>query len=288
MNTYRFITGYSDVSLRVLGPLSRSYRVAHFRLNGDISALFPYINAVAEGATFYEKPVFIKFNLGGFLCGLHPTSGSAGLFENYPQSCEFLDRLVAFLNEIHQRKGSIKPNPKTHRNAPILEIFKLLPGSNCSECGYPSCMAFAAALSRQEAHPSQCSGLGPPLLQNVVIPVYDTHGNLARTISIDVDAGRTLKEKQARIEKLENELARLTSIDKQAGNCANRSLPAPLSRREIQVLSLVARGASNTEISSLLKVSHHTVKSHVIQIFNKLGVDNRTEASVWAAKNSLV
>ncbi|MFZ0928412.1 MAG: LuxR C-terminal-related transcriptional regulator [Syntrophobacteraceae bacterium] len=289
-----FITGYSDLSLRVLGPLSRTCRVvhpimvAHFNLKGDISALLPYINAVAEGATFYEQPVFIRFNLDGFLCGLHPTDGSAGLFEHYTQAREFLERLIAFINQLHERKDSIRPNHKRHKYASVIEILKLLPGSNCRECGYLSCMAFAAALSRQEAYPTQCAELGPPLRQDIVYPVYDGQGNLTRTISIDVDANRALQEKQAHIAELENELARLTRIDKPVKNCANGSLFAHLTRREIQVLRLMARGASNIEISNLLKISHHTVKSHVIQIFNKLGVDDRTEASVWAARNSLV
>jgi len=294
MSSYRFIAGYSDLSLRLLGPLSRTCRgdyplmVAHFRLNSDISALLPYINAVAEDATFYEKPVYIKFNLDGVLCGLHPSDGSAGLFENYLQAHEFLERLIAFLNELHQRKGSIRPNHRRHRHVPILEILGLLPGSNCGDCGYPSCMAFAAALSRQEADPTQCAGLGNPLRQNAVYPVYDTQGNLKRTVVIDIDAGRALKEKQAHIAKLEQELARLTRIDRSVGDCANGSLPAPLTERELQVLRLMARGASNNEISDLLQISHHTVKSHVIHIFNKLGVDDRTEASVWAARHSLV
>lgn len=294
MHDNGFITGYSDLSFRSPGPFFAAcgvvpqLMVAHFNLEGDISALLPYINAVAEGATLYEQPIFIKFSLNGFLCCLHPTEGSAGVFEHRHQARQFLEGLIDFINELHQGKDMIRPNPRVQRYAPVLEVFKLLPGRNCRDCGYLSCMAFAAALSRQEAHPVQCPGLGPPLRQNVILPVYGAQGNLDRTVSIDVDAGRALKKKQARIADLENELARLTRIDNPAVSSANGSLPVPLTHREIQVLSLMARGASNIEISNLLKISHHTVKSHVIQIFNKLGVDDRTEASVWAARNSLV
>jgi DNA-binding CsgD family transcriptional regulator/ArsR family metal-binding transcriptional regulator len=294
MGNYRFLTGYSGLSLKVLGPLSRTcmgdypLMVAHFTLNGDISSLLPYINAVAENATFYESPVYIKFNLDDVLCGLHPSEGSAGLFENTLQAHEFLERLIAFLNELHERKSSITPNHRRHRHVPILEILGLLPKSNCGDCGYPACMAFAAALSRQEADPAQCTGLGQPIRQNAVYPVYNARGSIERTVEIDIDATRTLKEKQAHITKLEQELARLTRIDRSIGNHANGSLPTPLTERELQVLRLMARGASNIEISDLLRISHHTVKSHVIHIFNKLGVDDRTEASVWAARHSLV
>lgn len=97
-----------------------------------------------------------------------------------------------------------------------------------------------------------------------------------------------MKEKQTRIADLENELVRLTRIDNQAGKSANGSLPVPLTHPEIQVLGFMGRGASNMEISNLLKISHRTVKSRVIQIFNKSGVDGRMEASVRAAGNSPV
>jgi DNA-binding CsgD family transcriptional regulator len=134
-------------------------------------------------------------------------------------------------------------------------------------------------------------GLGQPIRQNVVYPVYDAQGCLKKTIAIDVDAtkvSKALEEKQAHIARLENDLKRLTRIDPTMESLGNDSLPVPLTGRELQVLRLMARGATNTEISELLSISHHTVKSHVIHIFNKLGVDDRTEASVWAAHHSLV
>jgi DNA-binding NarL/FixJ family response regulator len=52
-----------------------------------------------------------------------------------------------------------------------------------------------------------------------------------------------------------------------------------LSRREIEILALVAEGSSNAEIADLLVISRGTVKSHVHQILRKLGASNRTEAT---------
>jgi DNA-binding NarL/FixJ family response regulator len=51
-----------------------------------------------------------------------------------------------------------------------------------------------------------------------------------------------------------------------------------LSAREIEVLQLVARGTSNKEIGKQLHISTATVKTHLIHIFNKLGVNDRTSA----------
>jgi FixJ family two-component response regulator len=48
-------------------------------------------------------------------------------------------------------------------------------------------------------------------------------------------------------------------------------LPSPLTRREIEVLKMVAQGATNKEISSDLKISEHTVKSHVVPYLQQTG-----------------
>jgi DNA-binding CsgD family transcriptional regulator len=61
-----------------------------------------------------------------------------------------------------------------------------------------------------------------------------------------------------------------------------------LTGREVEVLRLMAEGQTNPEISQALSISAHTAKSHVINIFNKLGVDNRTQAAVLAAFHQLV
>ncbi len=54
---------------------------------------------------------------------------------------------------------------------------------------------------------------------------------------------------------------------------------AELSEREIEVLSLVARGLTNTQIARRLSVSDNTVKFHLQNIYQKLNVNNRTEAA---------
>ena len=61
-----------------------------------------------------------------------------------------------------------------------------------------------------------------------------------------------------------------------------------LSKREIQVLELIAEGNFNKEIAEKLFISEKTVKNHVSSIFKKINVSDRTQAAIYAIKNNIV
>lgn len=62
----------------------------------------------------------------------------------------------------------------------------------------------------------------------------------------------------------------------------------PLSDREMEVLELVVEGRSNKEIAIQLGISHQTVKNHITSILRKFGVEDRTQAVVYALKRGWV
>jgi DNA-binding NarL/FixJ family response regulator len=64
--------------------------------------------------------------------------------------------------------------------------------------------------------------------------------------------------------------------------------PGGLTRRELEILKLVAEGHSNSQLARMLWVTEQTVKFHLSNIYRKLGVSNRTEASRWAQLNGLL
>ncbi|MEJ2302288.1 MAG: response regulator transcription factor [Anaerolineales bacterium] len=61
-----------------------------------------------------------------------------------------------------------------------------------------------------------------------------------------------------------------------------------LTEREIDVLRLVAQGASNPQIAETLCISVNTVKTHLKNILAKLQLDNRTQAATYAVQSGLV
>ncbi|NLJ97030.1 MAG: response regulator transcription factor [Clostridiales bacterium] len=72
--------------------------------------------------------------------------------------------------------------------------------------------------------------------------------------------------------------------DKSLSTSTNDSL----TKREIEVLKLLAEGLFNKEIAYTLNISEKTVKNHVSNIFKKINVSDRTQAAVYAIKNNIV
>lgn len=66
------------------------------------------------------------------------------------------------------------------------------------------------------------------------------------------------------------------------------TLEESLTKREIEVLKLLAEGLFNKEIAYTLSISEKTVKNHISNIFKKINVSDRTQAAVYAIKHNLV
>jgi len=60
-----------------------------------------------------------------------------------------------------------------------------------------------------------------------------------------------------------------------------------LTRRELEILRLVARGRTNRQVAQMIWVTDQTVKYHLANVYRKLGVGSRTEAVDWAFRNGL-
>ncbi|HLN62303.1 MAG TPA: response regulator transcription factor [Symbiobacteriaceae bacterium] len=67
-----------------------------------------------------------------------------------------------------------------------------------------------------------------------------------------------------------------------------RSGTSPLTKRELEIVSLIAKGAKNREIGAQLFLAENTIKNHIKRILEKLQVENRAQAVAWAMREGLL
>jgi PAS domain S-box-containing protein len=123
-------------------------------------------------------------------------------------------------------------------------------------------------------------------------PVRGTDKNVSAVIIIvfEITANKDALQRQKNYtELLEHRLSKNEGgpkkVDLDHGEIA---ISVKLSRRETDVLRLITEGYTNMQISELLDISANTVKSYVISLFNKLGVNDRTQAAVLATRNRII
>jgi len=131
----------------------------------------------------------------------------------------------------------------------------------------------------------------------LILTIHDEIEYLLRAIKIGVE-GYVLKDADSSVLKkaINAVVAGETYIDytmvpllneSKAKNILVQETDA-MTRREIEVLKLLAEGLFNKEIAYKLSISEKTVKNHVSSIFKKIGVSDRTQAAVYAIKNNIV
>ncbi|MGI5168249.1 response regulator [Spirillospora sp. CA-253888] len=126
----------------------------------------------------------------------------------------------------------------------------------------------------------------------LVLTTYDSDADIARAVDVGA-AGYLLKAgpPEELFTGIRTAARGETALSpKVATRLLNRVRePAPaLSPREIEALELLARGLSNRQIAKELFVSEATVKTHLVHIFAKLGVDTRTAAVAAAVERRLI
>lgn len=125
-------------------------------LSEDISEVFPYLNTILKGFQYSDKEKILTVKRKGHLITFRPRQIAITKLEDEKEAREVMEELKQVVNETNENKDHIKP-AYTSKSVPRpTEIFKLLPGTNCKECGVPTCFAFAFKLTNNELEWKQC------------------------------------------------------------------------------------------------------------------------------------
>lgn len=107
----------------------------------------------------------------------------------------------------------------------------------------------------------------------------DSDSSLLKKAIITIMQGETFIQPELRPMLKKRMTERATSLNSYDDN---------LTKREIEVLKLLAEGLFNKEIAYTLSISEKTVKNHISNIFKKINVSDRTQAAVYAIKHNIV
>lgn len=122
----------------------------------DISPAFPYLNAVLTEVKYDHANQTLIWTEDGQYYALRPREIRIGRVEGTEDARQVAARLIDRINEIWRSRAGITPRLTERRPPTALSIFRLLPQTNCRQCGYVTCLAFAADLARQTAKLEAC------------------------------------------------------------------------------------------------------------------------------------
>jgi len=139
-----------------------AFYVLKLKLTHDISAVLPYLNALHDNTYYdHENQILIsEMNNRGYAFRSLDIriSGIVDASDVSQVAKEAVDRV----NQVWRERSQITPCYKERKLPTVIDIYQSLPKTNCKQCGFVTCLAFAAELRTDPGLLVQC----PPLLQS--------------------------------------------------------------------------------------------------------------------------
>ncbi len=128
-------------------------------ISDEIHEAFPYLNAILKGCIYNHPALTLTIKKDGKLFTLHARHITLAKIEDEKEAEEILKWLKDLINETYENRAKIDPNYSMAAELKALDIFKLLPGTNCKKCGELTCLAFAVKLVGRDVEITKCDPL---------------------------------------------------------------------------------------------------------------------------------
>jgi ArsR family metal-binding transcriptional regulator len=136
--------------------------VAH--LDQDISGVLPYLNtAMGGGGDYIDSPPTLTLQIHGRLIALHAREIFVNALKDETEAEKIIDWLKKEINQTWEHRDTIEPTFDKPPAPQMIEILKLLPKTNCKECGEPTCMVFALRVIDEVKEVEDCPQLHPEM-----------------------------------------------------------------------------------------------------------------------------
>lgn len=125
-------------------------------LQQDVSEALPYLNAVLGGFEYLQNPPAVTFRAQGKLITVHGDKIAVNALQDETEARKIVEWMKNEINDAWDKKNQIEPCTTGMPKPGIIDILKLLPKTNCRECGEPTCMVFATKVAEGAKGAEDC------------------------------------------------------------------------------------------------------------------------------------
>ncbi len=128
----------------------------------DISDVLPYLNATLRGAVYHKAANSLTWKKGGHNLVFNAFEISTSNVEDRQAAEKEIQGLVKMVNRTWDRRAEITPSHESRQRPTPMAVYQLLPGTNCKQCGEPTCFTFALKLTVSQMKIADCPQLFKP------------------------------------------------------------------------------------------------------------------------------
>lgn len=116
------------------------------RLPQNIAEVLPYLNAALAGANYIPSANALTWKRARHLVAFHADRVAVSNVVDREEAVSELERMIDLVNRTWDRRAEITPDCLAQKRSSPMDVYQLLPQTNCRECGEETCMAFAFGL----------------------------------------------------------------------------------------------------------------------------------------------
>ena len=146
------------------------------RLMTDIREALPYLNATLRGAVYSAATPSLIWTKAGHRVAFQPYQIAVSNVADREAAIHELEGVVKVVNRTWERRAEIEPRHDERRRPQPMEVYKLLPRTNCKACGQPTCFVFAAKLTLGQVDLPACAVLQEPQYAQQLAQLEDMLG----------------------------------------------------------------------------------------------------------------
>ena len=132
---------------------------ARAHLAADISEVLPLLNATLKGAVYHRQANALTWKKAGHNVAFRAFEIATSNAEDREAAEKELASLIHLVNQTWDRRAGIKPDFEARQRPAAMALFRLLPQTNCSKCGQPTCFTFALRLAASQVNLELCPAI---------------------------------------------------------------------------------------------------------------------------------